>query len=262
MTTDTTSPMETAEEMDNDLDFGFDAEDFESETEPEEQTAAEGTEPEEKPEGEDAGEQKDEDFLTVKYNKAEKKLTREQAVELAQKGLNYDKILSETERLRGAVKPFADQAGMTVQQYLDHLASTADETAKASVEQQVEKDYPYITEDAKKEIIQARMKEKAREAESAAKDAEKAKWADALATYPDMADKVPQDVLDAVQAGKDPLTAMHEHRIAALQEQLAKANALATAAQKNNENRAASTGSMQGIGKNTEQDPFLAVWSE
>ena len=55
---------------------------------------------------------------------------------------------------------------------------------------------------------------------------------------------------------------MHEHRIAALQEQLAKANALATAAQKNNENRAASTGSMQGIGKNTEQDPFLAVWSE
>lgn len=70
MTTDTTSPMETAEEMDNDLDFGFEAEDFEAE--PEEQPAAEGTEPEEKPDGEDAGEQKDEDFLTVKYNKAEK----------------------------------------------------------------------------------------------------------------------------------------------------------------------------------------------
>ena len=246
---DETSPMTEADE---DL-FDFDEADFEPE---EEETV------EEEQEGEETKEEtKPEEFLTVKYNKAERKLTKDEAIELAQKGLNYDKVFGETERLRSAVKPFADQAGMTIPQYLDHLAKTAGETAEAAVEQQVRADYPYIADEAVKELVQARLKDQQAKTETAQQDAEKAKWAEAMATYPDLqADSIPQDVLAAVNAGKDPRTAMHEHRIAALQEQLAKANAKADAAEKNAKNRAASTGSMEGRGKGTEADPFLTVW--
>lgn len=251
---DETSPMTEADE---DL-FDFDEADFEPEEgdEPEEKEEQEGEETKE-----DTKPEEPEEFLTVKYNKAERKLTKDEAIELAQKGLNYDKVFGETERLRSAVKPFADQAGMTIPQYLDHLAKTAGETAEATVEQQVRADYPYIAEEAVKELVQARLKDQQAKTETAQQDAEKAKWAEAMATYPDLqADNIPQDVLAAVNAGKDPLTAMHEHRIAALQEQLAKANAKADAAEKNAKNRAASTGSMEGRGKGTEADPFLTVW--
>lgn len=245
---DETSPMTEAD------DLFFDEADFEPEEG--EETAEPEEQGEEKPSKAEA-----EEFLTVKYNKAERKLTRDEAIELAQKGLNYDKVFGENERLRGAVKPYADQAGMTVSAYLEHLSKTAGETAEANVEQQVRSDYPYIADEAVKEIVQARMKEQASKAEAAQQDAEKAMWAEVMATYPDLkADEIPQDVLDAVNAGRDPLTAMHEHRIADLQDRLAKAQAKADAAEKNAKNRAASTGSMTGRGKGTESDPFLAVW--
>lgn len=241
----------TEAEEEEDL-FDFDEADFE----PEEGEDAEEQESEEGKPSEDT-----DAFLTVKYNKAERKLSREEAIELAQKGLNYDKVFGEAERLRGAVKPYADQAEMTINEYLDHLAKTAGENAEATMEQQVRADYPYIADEAVKELVQARLKDQQAKTENAQQDAEKAKWAEAMSTYPDLqADKIPQDVLDAVNAGKDPLTAMHEHRIAALQEQLAKANAKADAAEKNFKNRAASTGSMIGRGNGMESDPFLSVW--
>lgn len=249
---DETSPMT---EEDEDL-FDFDEADFELE---ENETVEEEQEGEETKE--DTKPEEPEEFLTVKYNKAERKLTKDEAIELAQKGLNYDKVFGETERLRSAVKPYADQAGMTIPQYLDHLAKTAGANAEATVEQQVRADYPYIADEAVKELVQARLKDQQAKTETAQEEAEKAKWAEVMNTYPDVkADNIPQDVLDAVNAGKDPLTAMHEHRIAALQQQLAKANAKADAAEKNAKNRAASTGSMMGRGKGTESDPFLSVW--
>lgn len=256
---DDTSPVTEADDLFDFEEAEFEPEEGEETADPEEQETeeAEATEAE----AAEAEEKVPEDFLTVKYNKAEKKLSRDEAIELAQKGLNYDKVYGEAERLRGAVKPYADQAGMTIPQYLDHIAKQAGETAEAAVEQQVRADYPYIADEAVRELVQARLKDQQAKTETAQEEAEKAKWAEVMNTYPDVkADNIPQDVLDAVSAGKDPLTAMHEHRIAALQEQLARANAKADAAEKNAKNRAASVGSLQGRGRGTEGDPFLTVW--
>lgn len=68
---------------------------FDEEAEEEEATEEyEETEsqPDEESEEETAEEEDNEPFMTIRYNKSDKGLTKEEAVVLAQKGLNYDHV--------------------------------------------------------------------------------------------------------------------------------------------------------------------------
>jgi hypothetical protein len=62
-------------------------------------------------------------FLKVKYNKEEMELDEERARELAQKGLNYDKVQERLQALEsdprlGFIEQLANQYGMTPQEYM------------------------------------------------------------------------------------------------------------------------------------------------
>lgn len=88
----------------------------------------EGQEPSE----ERAESKEEENFLTVRFNHESRGLTREQTVEFAQKGLLYDRMQSDLQKVR------------PVYRKLDYLASQQDTTPEALVEKlilQQEDDY-------------------------------------------------------------------------------------------------------------------------
>lgn len=86
-------------------------------------------------------------FLTVRYNKEERPLTREAAAEYAQKGLNYDKVsgrLSEAERklagygeLETLAKDYAQRRGLPDTEALAALKGSLEGDAQAVVNAQL-----------------------------------------------------------------------------------------------------------------------------
>ncbi len=86
-------------------------------------------------------------FLTVRYNKEERPLTREAAAEYAQKGLNYDKIggrLSEAEKkldgygeLETLAKGYAQRRGLPDAEALSALKGSLEGDAQAVVNAQL-----------------------------------------------------------------------------------------------------------------------------
>ena len=205
------------------------------------------------------------DFLTIRYNKADMKLTREKAVELAQKGANYDHVFQELQSYREgpigkALKAYADEAGMSIEQYAEMMISNQEAAAEKAAIEKMEDEHPDWPEDAIRELVRSQRagaKEQARSAEEAKRQHE---WAEALAAYPDIKpDSIPQDVQDAVANGSTPLAALREHELAALRQKIAELTAAHETKQKQEDNRARSIGSAAGVNSGGEaDDDFLA----
>lgn len=237
--------------------------DFDEATEGEEaETSADAQEPVSKAK---EPEKAEDDFLTIRYNKADRKLTRAEAVELAQKGANYDHVKAELDSYRDgpigkAIKAYADQAGMSVEKYAEFMAQQAETAAEKKAIDELREKYPDAPEELLKE--HARMQREGSRAQ--AKSAEEAKlqraWADALAEYPDIkADAIPQDVHDAVAQGATPLDALRQHELTTLRAKVAELTSAQEKKQKQDDNRARSIGSAAGVSTGGEpEDEFLA----
>ena len=86
-------------------------------------------------------------FLTVRYNKEERPLTREAAAEYAQKGLNYDKVtgrleqttqkLSEYGELAALAKDYARRRGLQDAEAVKALKSSLEGDAQAVINAQL-----------------------------------------------------------------------------------------------------------------------------
>ncbi len=205
------------------------------------------------------------DFLTIRYNKADKKLTKEEAIELAQKGMNYDHVNAELQSYREgpigkAIKAYADAAGMSVEKYAEMMMAQQEAAAEKKAIEELQEKYPDAPDELLRDYAKLQREGNKVRAESAAEARQKAAWAEALAEYPDIsADKVPQDVLDAVANGKTPLLALREHEIVALRAERDKLSAAQEAKQKQDDNRARSIGSATGVSSGGEaEDDFLA----
>lgn len=205
------------------------------------------------------------DFLTIRYNKADVKLSRAEAVELAQKGKNYDHVFDELKSYREgpvgrAMKAYADEAGMTVEQYAELMISNKDAADEKAAMDKMEEEHPDWPEEAIRELVKAQRagaKEQAKTAEEAKR--QKA-WADALAAYPEIKpDNLPQDVQDAVAQGTSPLEALRTHELAELRAKVAELTSAHEAKKKQEDNRARSIGSASGVNSGGEiEDEFLA----
>jgi len=103
----------------------------------------------------DAAQGSEAPFLTVRYNKAERPLTREAAAEYAQKGLNYDKVngrLSEAEQklsdygeMLELARSYAQRHGIADEEALGALKTSLEGDAQEMVEAQLKafmKAYP------------------------------------------------------------------------------------------------------------------------
>jgi len=207
----------------------------------------------------------DDGFLTIRYNKADKKLSREEAVELAQKGMNYDHIQQELQSYRDgpigkAIKAYADAAGMSVEKYAEMMIDQQNAAAEKQAMQELEEKYPDAPEELLREYAKLQMEGNRAKAVSAEEAKRQKAWADALAEYPDIKpDSVPQDVHDAVANGATPLDALRMHELTSLRAKIAELTSAQETKQKQDENRARSIGSAAGVSSGGEaEDDFLA----
>lgn len=95
---------------------------------------------------------------------------------------------------------------------------------------------------------------KAEQAQTAEREKSQAAWVKVMQAYPETADpkfKMPQDVLDAVDAGETPLNAFNAYEVKRLRAQ-------ATAEKQNTETKQKAIGSLKGAAQpKTKADPFL-----
>ena len=98
-------------------------------------------------------------FLNIKYNHEDKALTREEAITLAQKGMNYDNLNDRYTQLNSEVEQLARMNGMNVSEYLKSLKDMQTNFAINKEVQNLKQQYPDANEELLKEIAQKRVAE-------------------------------------------------------------------------------------------------------
>jgi hypothetical protein len=204
-------------------------------------------------------------FLKVKYNGEEMTLDEARARELAQKGMNYDKIQEKLQALESDprltfVENLAKQNGMDVNQYLEAVQQAQQQ---AEINQLVQANIP---EEYAKEILDNRKfrdefnrmeQEKAQQVKA---DAEFNEFfshfqnTEGRAFDPNK-DQIPQTVWEATQKGVPLKTAYMEHQFQQLQQQLKTLKQNEANARKAPVGSVTSNGSVQSVPD--EDDPFL-----
>lgn len=240
-----TSPELTEQNVDG-IDDPFEFDDLEDDTE------VDGTE-------NDSAVPEAEEEFTVKYNGEEQKLNRDQMTEYAQKGMNYDKVKGKLDsylegNIARAFKAQADKAGMSPEEFASYVLDNEAADAELAEEQAIRNQYGNVPDALLKELVASRTASKKASAAAKQESAEAEKWGKLLDEYPDVtAENIPQDVREAVANGVDPVTAMHKHRIAELEQKLQ----TQAVEQQNKINKQKSVGSAQSGHSAADADPFL-----
>ena len=229
------------------------------------EASADAQKTEEKGANEQEGNDDVADFLTIRYNKADRKLSKKETVELAQKGANYDHIKAELDSYRNgpigqAMKAYADQAGMSVEQYAEMMAKQADAAAEKRLIEELQEKWPDAPDEFIKEHARVLREGNKTQAQSAEEAKRQREWADAQAEFPEITpDTIPQDVHDAIAQGITPIDALRVHTIAELRAKVAELTAAKETKQKQDDNRARSIGSAAGVNSGGDaEDDFLA----
>lgn len=274
-------------ELEEDLqleDFDTDDEDLEvSYTGDEDETAEDTNSGEEQPasdgtQQEPASQQQPEvEMFTLKYKGQENQYTREQLLSLASKGLDYDGLRADRDRLRdnhpalAILDRYAKQNGMTREEYMAFAQQKADEAEAAPVIRQLMESG--VPEAAAKELAlrrlqesrgnQARQQQQAEQeaAQTKAQEAEAQKRADYKALV-DYANKngidlktIPQEVLTAIVQGQKPLEAYVMYENAQLR---LKASQL----EQNQKNKQKNPGKVGADAPAKVSDPFDAAFDD
>ena len=252
-----------------------------NQTEPEEQEeASQEQEPEdaEDAQGEDGADADEQDgteepMFDLKYNKETKQYTRQQVTELAQKGLNYDHVTEQRDRLQQEIadltkfrdensaildtlRAAAEASGKSVPEYLTSIRTNllvaqgiSPETARERI----------LREDAEQRLHSQQKAEEA--AASSKRDAEQRQKDDIARfqkKYKDVDPKtIPQEVWEAVRGGELLTDAYGDYQRRELERQLREANEKLAIRAKNESNRQKSLGSLQSTKQETGKDPFL-----
>lgn len=197
---------------------------------------------------------------------------------LAQKALDYDCVRASYDEARPVMdlfRGFAQQAGMSVQEYVGRLRVQAKQMEgmdEAAARQAVEMEDREVRVAAQEAEARARQ-EAARRAQAAqARQQERinADIQEFIGVYPDAArdfKSIPQEVWDAVNGGMSLVAAYTQYKnaqsSAAAQAEATERQRQEAAQRQNAQNAANSTGSMKSAGNNNgPKDPFLEGWDE
>lgn len=215
----------------------------------------------------------EEPMFDLKYNKETKQYTRQQVTELAQKGLNYDHVTEQRDRLQQEIadltkfrdensaildtlRAAAEASGKSVPEYLTSIRTNllvaqgiSPETARERI----------LREDAEQRLHSQQKAEEA--AASSRRDAEQRQKDDIARfqkKYKDVDPKtIPQEVWEAVRGGELLTDAYGDYQRRELERQLRDANEKLAIRAKNESNRQKSLGSLQSTKQETGKDPFL-----
>jgi hypothetical protein len=219
------------------------------------------TEPETKPEADQS--------FKLKYLGEEKEVTREEALTLAQKGMDYDRIKGKYEEMKALrdkyseatdlIEELAKKQNMTLEQFVDEIQigmltqkGVDRDLAAERVADMREKRRLLKENEALKAVADSKSR-----VDKAAQEAAEKRQKDIqefVDTRPDVkATDIPQEVWDTVKQGKSLLTAYTIWENKKLKIEL-------EAAKKNAENKAKTAGSRATLGNQTKRDEIEALW--
>ena len=248
-----------------------------NQTEPEQQEEAsqeqETTEGEEEQGAEEAAAdeqaQAEEPMFDLKYNKETKQYTKQQVTELAQKGLNYDHVTEQRDRLQQenadlakfkdeysgvfeTLESMAEAAGKKLPEFLTSIRMNmlvaqgfSHETARERI----------LREDAERRLQSSAAEENRK---SKAEERQREDIRRFQEKYKDVDPKtIPQEVWQAVGKGELLVDAYGDYQRRELECQLKEANEKLAIRAKNESNKQKSLGSLQSTKQETGKDPFL-----
>ena len=213
--------------------------------------------------------QAEEPMFDLKYNKETKQYTKQQVTELAQKGLNYDHVTEQRDRLQQenadlakfkdeysgvfeTLESMAEAAGKKLPEFLTSIRmnmlvaqGVSQETARERI----------LREDAERRLQSSaaeenrKSKAEERQREDIRRFQEKYKNVDPKT--------IPQEVWQAVGKGELLVDAYGDYQRRELERQLKEANEKLAIRAKNESNKQKSLGSLQSTKQETGKDPFL-----
>lgn len=246
---------------DDDMDLSDESDETEA-PEAEEETEAEGepeqteeAEPETKPEA-------DNQRFQLKYNGEDFDVSRDEVIELAQKGKDYDRVKSEYDKIKADagtmnrlksqeafLKELAEQSNMTVEELMENtrarmlMANDDSLTEEEALKQ--------VRSKANKE---AEKKEPEQPQKATPEERRQQMFANFLATYPDVkAESIPKEVWDDAERTFDLVGAYMRHQNRELLKEI-------ETLRQNNKNKERSTGSRKSIGASKPKDDFDEAW--
>ena len=269
----------TNEEMDNtttdyaDEDSLFDDEDlteYQGDSESEEETATpqqDETDDQRQETKEEMPENKP--ILAVKYDGVEKQLTEAEARELAQKGMNYDRIKQRYDELANSeeltlLDQLAKEAGVSNRtEFVKTLAQYSQHNAVNQYVEQLKQQHPDTDESVLRELAETKLRQQQKEqeeqrlntqqqAEKQQKEAFAAQYNAFITEYPNVDPaKLPDEVIQSMAAGETMLSAYRVYELKQLRAEKA-------AAEANQKNKNKALGSVKDGNLGDEKpDPIL-----
>lgn len=194
-------------------------------------------------------------------------------VALAQKGLDYDRIRTRYDESKPVMElfgSFAQQAGMTIPEYVAHIRTQAKQ-AQGLSEPEARREVALEDREAVVAAAEAQRQalENAQQSEAAARQREDARrMADIQRfqeKFPDAArdpKSIPQEVWEKVRSGVSLVESYQDYLLAQAETARAEAEQRAAASAQNQTNAVRTTGSMRSAGENLpSRDPFLEGWN-
>lgn len=246
--------------------------------EEEQEHSEEPEEPAGQPEAEPTKEQKEapEELFDLKFNKEIRQVNRQQVTELAQKGLNHDRILEQRDHLQqeNAELLKFKQDNEAIISLLDAAAqkSGTDRNTflqsvreNAYVSQGLSRDAAHervLREDAEQRLSRTeRLEEERSRNQQSQQEQEQARQQDIerfLKLYKDVdPGQIPKEVWDDVRNGETLVSAYGRYENRQLAENNRKLQESINAMKQNEKNKQKSIGSAKTEGKETAKDPFL-----
>lgn len=211
----------------------------------------------------------EEPMFDLKYNKETKQYTRQQVTELAQKGLNYDHVTEQRDRLQqenselvkfrdensGTIemlKAAAEAAGKNLPEFLTAIRTNMLVSQGVSLDVAKER---ILREDAERRLRTSAAEENRK---SKAEERQREDIRRFQEKFKDVDPKtIPQEVWQAVGKGELLVDAYSDYQRRDLERQLREANEKLAARTKNESNKQKSLGSLQSTKQETGKDPFL-----
>lgn len=216
-----------------------------------------------------AQKQEEPTFLDIKYNGAEEHLTKEQAIEFAQKGRNYDHLKERYENAINspamkAMNNLAKRAGLSVDEYVERLDQFQQQSDINRIANQYKQQNPNADDDTVQAYAeQAYQNQLSQEAQAEAQQSQEAQenlqtmakqqLSAFLKEYPDVdVTQLPEEVkVDIDQNGMTLLDAYRAYDLKITKKALAQER-------QNTSNRASATGNLSSnAGGTSDADPFL-----
>lgn len=212
-------------------------------------------------------------FLTIRYDKEDVPLTREEAISFAQKGKNYDRLYERYDQINGELTRLAQMNGMDVETYMNSLNDTQYRYEVNKELRSLQEKYPETSEEVLNELaterVNARLNNLATEQQNQQQEQADAQTLEIRRQlqlfkeqYPNLEpDKLDMGVYDLVKKG---YTLLEAYGIwARLESQKNKPNedAKAKIDKLNQTNKAKSYGNMVNASDNATDD-FMQGWNE